>query len=124
MERKRCTVKTCASAPGVAAARAKQPKRARPCAGWAKRAGRARNPRGTEGRENTMPASKLRVKPDAVEDVEMDHALEELSELALRFPFRWFSLAKVGRICGFGHDVMTVLAGMGAPIVGRKCNPN
>lgn len=71
-----------------------------------------------------MPASKFKVKPHAGAPVEIDHAIDELSELAVRFPFRWFPLCKVARICGFGEDVMTALAGMGAPIVARKCNPN
>ena len=55
---------------------------------------------------------------------EMDRAMHELAEVAVRFPFRWFSQGKVARLCGFGDDVMTVLIANGAPIVGRKCNPH
>lgn len=55
---------------------------------------------------------------------EMDHALQELADVALRFPFRWFSQGKVARICGFGEDVMTALTTLGAPVVARKCNPH
>lgn len=55
---------------------------------------------------------------------EMDRALRDLAEIALRFPFRWFPTGKVARICGFGDEVMTALASRGAPIIARKCNPH
>ncbi len=42
----------------------------------------------------------------------------------MRYPFRWFTMGKVARICGFGDDVMSALAAMGAPVVARKCNPH
>ena len=54
----------------------------------------------------------------------MDPAMKELAELALRYPFRWFTQGKVARLCGFGEDVLSALAAHGAPVVGRKCNPH
>ena len=38
-------------------------------------------------------------------------------------PFAWFTSEEVAVICGFGIDVMTALRAMGAPVVGRKMNP-
>jgi hypothetical protein len=38
-------------------------------------------------------------------------------------PFAWFTSEEVAVICGFGVDVMTALRAMGAPVVGRKMNP-
>ena len=55
---------------------------------------------------------------------EMNGNLQELGELALRFPFRWFAQGKVAKICGFGDDVMSALVAQGAPIIARKCNPH
>ncbi len=46
-----------------------------------------------------------------------------LAWLAKENPFRFFTLNDVARICGFGPDTMTALNALGAPIVGRKCNP-
>ena len=71
-----------------------------------------------------MPARKMKTDPPPVEiDPALDD-LQELSELSLRFQFRWFPQGKVARLCGFGDDVMTALAALGAPIVARKCNPH
>jgi hypothetical protein len=66
------------------------------------------------------------MKPDPapVEFEPSSAELQELSELSLRFRFRWFPQGKVARLCGFGEDVMTALAALGAPIVARKCNPH
>jgi hypothetical protein len=55
---------------------------------------------------------------------DMDEAAQRLADLAVRYPFRWFTQSKCGRICGFGDDVMTALVSLGAPIVGRKSNPH
>ena len=38
-------------------------------------------------------------------------------------PYAWFTSEEVAVICGFGVDVMTALRAMGAPVVGRKMNP-
>lgn len=71
-----------------------------------------------------MPARKMKTVPPPVEIDWASQEVRELSELAQRFQFRWFPQGKVGRLCGFGEDVMTALAGLGAPIVARKCNPH
>lgn len=60
---------------------------------------------------------KRRPKTKAV-PADMDAATQRLANLAVRYPFRWFTQAKCGRICGFGDNVMTSLAALGAPIVG------
>ena len=38
-------------------------------------------------------------------------------------PFAWFTSEEVAMIFGFGADVMTALRALGAPVVGRKMNP-
>lgn len=50
--------------------------------------------------------------------------MRELADLAIRYPFRWFTQGKVARIFGFGDDIMSALAGLGAPVIARKCNPH
>jgi hypothetical protein len=54
----------------------------------------------------------------------MDAAMRELADLAVRYPFRWFAQGKVARIFGFGDDIMSALANLGAPVIARKCNPH
>ncbi len=49
---------------------------------------------------------------------------EDLADEANKYPFRWFGQGKVGQMCGFSENVMTALAGLGAPIVARKSNPH
>lgn len=44
-------------------------------------------------------------------------------EEAKRNPFKFFTLAQVGELLGFGANTMTALVKAGAPIVARKCNP-
>jgi hypothetical protein len=40
-------------------------------------------------------------------------------------PFKFFALADVAKMFGFGADTMTAIAkAPGAPIVARKCNPH
>lgn len=51
-------------------------------------------------------------------------ARKTLAEEAVLNPFRFFSLEEVGEICGFGRNTMTALVDAGAPVVGRKMNPN
>jgi hypothetical protein len=46
-----------------------------------------------------------------------------LVRVAQENPFRFFSLAEVAKICGFGSDVLTALNSLGAPVVARRCNP-
>lgn len=53
----------------------------------------------------------------------MDRDTEKLIEEARKNPFRFFSLDETARIFGFGRNVMSALASAGAPIVGRRCNP-
>ena len=55
---------------------------------------------------------------------DMNAAELALADLAVRYPFRWFASGKVGEMCGFGKDVMTEFASLGAPIVARKANPH
>lgn len=50
--------------------------------------------------------------------------MRELADLAIRYPFRWFNQGKVARILGFGEDVMSAMALLGAPVIARKCNPH
>jgi hypothetical protein len=66
----------------------------------------------------------MTTEPPPVEIDPGPDELLELSELSQRFQFRWFPQGKVARLCGFGDDVMTALAALGAPIVARKCNPH
>jgi hypothetical protein len=60
----------------------------------------------------------------ALSPVEMDAGMRELAELAVRYPFRWFPMGKVARICGFSEAVLTAMTAKGAPVVARKCNPH
>jgi hypothetical protein len=55
---------------------------------------------------------------------EMNAAMRELADLAVRYPFRWFTQGKVARIFGFGDDVMSALTKQGAPVIARRCNPH
>lgn len=71
-----------------------------------------------------MPARRMKTAPPPVETDLAQLELQELSELSMRFQFRWFPQGKVARLCGFGEDVMSALAALGAPIVARKCNPH
>jgi hypothetical protein len=79
---------------------------------------------GLRGKEHAMPAKKKNSEATPVETDAMLRELEELSEQVLRFQFRWYPQGKVGRLCGFGEDVMSAFAALGAPIVARKCNPH
>lgn len=38
-------------------------------------------------------------------------------------PFQFFSCEEVAELFGFGRDTMTALIAAGAPVVGRKMNP-
>lgn len=46
-----------------------------------------------------------------------------LVHLARENPFQFFTLADAAKICGFGVNIMTALGAAGAPIIGRRCNP-
>jgi hypothetical protein len=49
--------------------------------------------------------------------------VNRLVRVARENPYRFFTLTDVAKICGFGPDILTALNSLGAPIVGRKCNP-
>ncbi len=87
------------------------------------------------GKQTPRKARVEAAATDAAETCEIDAAAEfetapekmqevlRLARFAQRNPYRFFSLSEVAKICGFGAAVMTKLNSLGAPVVGRRCNP-
>ncbi len=86
--------------------------------------------RKTPGGGEEMPAPAMDSAPPVDDHLRRPTTLPLIPEDVIRLvrvarenPYRFFTLGDVAKICGFGTDVMTALNALGAPVVGRKCNP-
>jgi hypothetical protein len=61
--------------------------------------------------------------PEPAEAWPSGDEIGQLVRLARENPYLFFTIGDVAKICGFGPRVMTVLNSLGAPVIGRKCNP-